>query len=75
MNASTVPFALGCSGVTLWCLNPSCVVKSANSVLLNGGPLSDVAKMCFIGSCMLLKEVDATFSTTGYLVLVSMMTM
>ena len=41
MKLSASPFALGCSGVTLWCSNPISSVQSFKYVELNGGPLSD----------------------------------
>ena len=41
MKLSASLFALGFSGVTLWCSNPISSAKSLKSVELNGGPLSD----------------------------------
>ena len=40
MKFSASPFACGCNGVTQWCLNPSSDANIANSLELNGGPLS-----------------------------------
>ena len=47
MKLSASPFALGCSGVTLWCSNPISSANNLNSVKLNGGPLSNFFSLVF----------------------------
>ena len=82
MKLSASPFARGCSGVTLWCLNP---ISSANfwkSVELNGGQLSVsslsgipcVANIFLSLSHVALHEVDVVCSTAGNLVRLSITT-
>jgi hypothetical protein len=42
INALASEFPCGQSGVDVWCFTPSFVKYSLNSLLLNGGPLSDL---------------------------------
>ena len=39
-EGSTLPFALGCNGLEVVCLNSHCLAKSRYSLLVNWGPLS-----------------------------------
>ena len=79
MKLSASPFARACSGVTRWWWNPSVLANSANSLELNGGPLSDssclgvpwVANMVFSLSLVGRKAVECVLETSGYLVLLS----
>ena len=82
MKLSASPFALGCSGVTLWCSNPISSANPLKSVELNGGPLSDstffgipcVANIFLSLSHVTLHDVDVVCSTTGNRVLLSITT-
>ena len=82
MKLSASQFVRGCSGVTLWCLNP---ISSANfwkSVKLNAGPLTVsslpgipcVANMFLSLSHVAPHEIDVVCSTAGNLVLLSITT-
>jgi hypothetical protein len=82
MNALASPFALGCNGVILWCSKPSSMAKFAKSMELNGSPLSlsnllgmpCVAKIFLSFSFVCLHAVVCSFSTSGYLLLLSITT-
>ena len=82
MKLSASPFARGCSGVTLWCLNPISSANALNSAELKGGPLSlstlsgipCVANIFCNLSQVTRQEVDVVCSTAGNLVLLSITT-
>ena len=79
MKLSASPFALGCSGVTLWCSNPISSAYNLKYVKLNWGLLSDyiffdipcVANVFLRLSHATLHDVDVVCSTTGKRVLLS----
>ena len=73
-NLSTSPFARAHFGVTFRCLKSRSSANAVNSLLLNGGPLSDFttsgtpnSENTFSSFGMtVVAAVDFTVSTTGY---------
>ena len=61
-NLSASPFASGCNGVIVQRLNLCDLAYSANSLLWQGGPLSDLHSPCIPAAA----EVDPAISTTGH---------
>ena len=57
----TLPFALGCNGLGVVCLNSHCLAKSWYSLLVNWGPLSvmTVSGIPFLAKIDLVCEIIA----------------
>ena len=68
IKRSTSPFARGHRGVTRWLLNPTLCANSLNSLLLNGGPLSEHTVSGTPNSAkILLRDVSRLSMTLSWL--------